>query len=307
MFEQLKNKKNISKQFRKIALTFLDEAHRALAQRSVSKRGMGVHTARKQFKKLRGLLRLVRFALGEKKYKQQNIVFRDAGRPLSKVRDADVMIETLDDLLQHFKNRVSKRSFKTLRSNLLKRRTEIRKQTLEKENAMGKVDRIAKRMRDEIENLPDHPNQFGLYKKGVETVYDNGRQEMKTALKKQTDLNLHEWRKSAKYLRYQLEILEKLWEPVIGEMAKQAESLSDALGLDHDLAVLGDLVQGDLKDVCGPVEQELLIALIRQRRSELQKESKKIGTRLFAEAPKQFSQRLKKYWKSWGIKSPAAV
>src|SRR5262245_29138386 len=196
MAQQLKNNKNISKQFREIALTFLDDAHEALGQRSVSKRGTGVHSARKQFKKLRGLLRMVRFELGEKQYQHFNTEFRDAGRPLSKVRDADVMIETLDDLRKHFKNKISKGSFKTLRTHLLKRRTEMRKQSLERENAMGKVDRLAGKMRKEIQKWPNHPDRFGVFKKGVEKIYNSGQKEMKTAVKKPTDINLHEWRKS---------------------------------------------------------------------------------------------------------------
>jgi hypothetical protein len=41
------------------------------------------------------------------------------------------------------------------------------------------------------------------------------------------------------------------------------------------------------------------MALIRQRRIELLEEAKQIGPRLYAETPKQFSQRLNSYWKTW--------
>src|SRR4030095_5185888 len=96
---ELKKKKKLNKQFRKMAMKIIDVALRQLRKRRTP--GVAVHDARKKFKQLRGLLRLLRFELGEKIYRKQNRVFRDAGRPLSEVRDADVMIEAIDELQDH--------------------------------------------------------------------------------------------------------------------------------------------------------------------------------------------------------------
>ena len=306
MAKALKKKKNLSKQFKQITLDLVEKAQESLGRRSIPKRGEGVHNARKQFKQVRGVLRMVRYGLGHKIYKKQNVVFRDAGRPLSEVRDADVMIETFDDLIKHFESQVKKGSFKKIRSRLLKRRTKIRKQVLEKERAMGKVSGVVKRMEKKIDMWPSFPDRFGVLQRGISRIYARGQDEMKVALSDPSVENLHMWRKSVKYLRYQLEILERLWIPIVSEMAKQAKALSDNLGLDHDLAVLDDLIQNELNDVIEPVEYEVFTALIKQRRSELLEEAKKIGPRLYAEAPKQFSQRLKGYWKTWRSTGQAA-
>jgi CHAD domain-containing protein len=59
-----------------------------------------VHEVRKCFKKARAALRLARDDLGEDVYRQENACFRDAARPLTEVRDAEVMLETWDDLLR---------------------------------------------------------------------------------------------------------------------------------------------------------------------------------------------------------------
>ena len=56
-----------------------------------------VHDCRKRAKKLRGLLRLVRPALG-KAYGPANESFRDAGRELSAIRDAHATLATFDAL-----------------------------------------------------------------------------------------------------------------------------------------------------------------------------------------------------------------
>jgi CHAD domain-containing protein len=58
----------------------------------------GVHDCRKRAKKLRGVIRLARRALG-KAYGPANESFRDAGRELSGLRDAQAAIATFDALI----------------------------------------------------------------------------------------------------------------------------------------------------------------------------------------------------------------
>ena len=52
----------------------------------------GIHEARKHFKRIRALLRLVRGALPAETYDSENQFFRDLGRLLSPVRDSAVYI-----------------------------------------------------------------------------------------------------------------------------------------------------------------------------------------------------------------------
>src|SRR4051794_31867359 len=60
-----------------------------------------VHDARKRLKKARALLRLLREALGPRIYRRENACLRDAGRPLTEVRDAKVLVDTFDELAEH--------------------------------------------------------------------------------------------------------------------------------------------------------------------------------------------------------------
>ena len=53
-----------------------------------------VHSARKDMKKLRALLRLVRGELGASVYRRENARFREAAATLAGLRDADVMLVT---------------------------------------------------------------------------------------------------------------------------------------------------------------------------------------------------------------------
>ncbi len=296
---KLKKQKGLEKQFQKISSRIIDAAVASLSQRSAATRGRAVHNARKQFKKLRALLRLIREGLGDKTYDREDDSLRKLGKPLSSVRDADVMIETLDGLLSHFKDQVGKGAFKTLRNKLVLRRRDLRKQILERQKAMSKVSASARKVQKRIEDWPSLPDRFGVFNRGIRDTYEQGWRDMREVLHGATDENLHEWRKSVKYLRHQLEILEALCPSLIGEMVEQAHLLTDALGRDHDLVVLEELTRDKLVESRKDGETELLTALISQRRTELRSEALALGQRFYAETPKQFSQRLKGYWKTW--------
>ena len=57
-----------------------------------------MHETRKALKRLRALLRLVRPAMGEAAFKQENAQLRDIGLSLSGARDRHVLLETVNKL-----------------------------------------------------------------------------------------------------------------------------------------------------------------------------------------------------------------
>ena len=61
-----------------------------------------VHEARKDLKKLRATLKLVRPVIGDDLYRRENERFRAAGQTLSDVRDTQVRAETVDGLAERF-------------------------------------------------------------------------------------------------------------------------------------------------------------------------------------------------------------
>ena len=61
----------------------------------------------------------------------------------------------------------------------------------------------------------------------------------------------HEWRKQVKNLWHQLEILEPIWPEVMKKLADECHELADALGQDHDLAVLRDVLEAEAPTPAG--------------------------------------------------------
>ena len=85
---------------RRMALGQLDLAIELLdADRGRPPSAAAVHDTRKALKRLRALVRTLRPELGEQAYARENAVLRRCARRLSAVRDAEVMVGTLDQLL----------------------------------------------------------------------------------------------------------------------------------------------------------------------------------------------------------------
>ena len=94
---RLQRGESINEEIQRIAEEQLEKAVAEIQDGELD-RHEAVHQVRKRFKKIRGLIRLVRPAF-EKTYQRENAMFRDAGREISAVRDAQSLIEAFDRLV----------------------------------------------------------------------------------------------------------------------------------------------------------------------------------------------------------------
>jgi CHAD domain-containing protein len=151
------------------------------------------------------------------------------------------------------------------------------------------------------------PDDWSALLKGLKRVYRGGRRAHAAAAEDPSDEKLHEWRKQAKLLRYQLETLQPGWPEFLDNLVEQAHRLGGLLGDDHDLAVLRALLQ-EQPDLSGDdATQELLLALIDRRRAELQEEALRLGRRFYPDKPGAFTDRLRECWEAWRAEAPAAA
>jgi CHAD domain-containing protein len=292
---ELKTDEQIPKAVRRLVCKRIEKALETLNRKTRSLSDRAIHNARRRFKEIRGTLRLVRNELGEKTFRLENRTYRDAGRPLSMVRDAKVLLDTLDGLIGHFQGRANPENLGRLRRILLEKRRATRKQVLHRD---GAVPQIIKNLRAARKRLKDWPLKRRGWKAihgGIHKVYSQARRGLEDALAKRSDASLHEWRKRTKDLRYELELLEPTWPEMIEPLAAQAHRLTDLLGEDHDLCVLRAVIVDEVTSD-DSVDRELLLALIDERRALLRGEAGELGRKLYAESAPRFVSRLKGYW-----------
>jgi CHAD domain-containing protein len=250
-----------------------------------------VHEARKDLKKLRSALRLVRPVLGDAAYGRENRRYRDAARRLSGVRDAQALAETVDALADRFEDDPPPGGWAAIKSALGSDSADSADVDRLRERAAAEIEAG----RHELETLSLPGSGFDVVRPGLRRAYSRGRRRMAEAAAEPSDEGLHEWRKRTKDLWYHLRLLRPGWRPVLEPLADQAHELSDRLGDDHDLVVLTERV--DDPGVALSAEQRSHLArLVDRRRSELQDEAFALGERMYAEKPKAFARRMGAYW-----------
>jgi CHAD domain-containing protein len=253
-----------------------------------------IHGARKDMKKLRTVLRLLRDRLPKQVYEERNQGFRDAARALSATRDAEVKLETLDALVEHA-DALPRDAVEAWRL-ILRSDREAATNAARDEPAMERAMELTEAGLKGIEAWPLQGDSWEVIGGGIRRTYRRGRRAMRKAEREPSEHNFHEWRKRAKDLWYGLRLLTDAWPRPLEATADEAHELSDLLGDHHDLAVLReDLQQRQL----GAEETEALEAAIDRREDELAAAALDLGHRLYAERPKDFSRRLQRYWETW--------
>lgn len=280
--------------FRRSAREQLDQAIRELSEGIERDPITAVHSARKALKKERSLLRLGRGTLAPGERRRENAAARNAGRRLSGARDAEVMIQTLDELSERYAGQVPKATFTAIRARLEADASGSRAVDAELAAEVAEALRWA---RDRTDSWHLRRGGWAAVEPGVVRSYRRGCAAMERARRHPTPENLHDWRKRAKDLWYHLRILADTSPGILGGYVKDAHQLADLLGDDHDLAVLRETVVGHAGKL--PVDHQPVLELIDHRRSQLEHEAMLVGRRVYAEKPGAFARRLGRYWKAW--------
>jgi len=252
-----------------------------------------IHGARKDLKKLRTLLRLLRDELPKKVYREESRRYREAGRLLSPLRDAEVKLGTLEALAEGG-SALPAGAVESWR-RILERDGEAAGDSAPDRAAEAEAIALIEAGRAGIDawTVRDSWKAIGP---GLERSYRRGRRRMRKAREQGGEEAWHEWRKSAKDLWYAHLLLAGAWPELIEPTAGEAHRLSEALGDHHDLALLrADLHQRRL----GEGETRELEAAIDRRQDELAATALDLGARLYAERPQDFSRRLRRYWRAW--------
>jgi CHAD domain-containing protein len=254
-------------QCREIFVHQLRDAVQELAGRKPS-----IHGARKQLKRARATLRLLRPTIGDALYQRENIAARDAARPLSKARDEEVLSKALAGLIERFGPVASDLHLRQSARELPAKQLADIKGALERSMTRACAWDL------------DEDADWDCIEKGLHSTYRRARHALRRGRKDRATEDLHEWRKQTKYLWHQLQLVTPLAPRPIGELADEFHRLADYLGDEHDLAVLRERASGKLTE------------LVDRRREELQDKAFALGEWLYADKSKTFVHDLRKQW-----------
>jgi len=219
------------------------------------------------------------------------------------MRDAHVLVRTLDTLAERWSPPERPREFIILHDLLETRLRETRRRAIQEQDVFsGALDAASRAMR-QFQRCKLQRDDWDALADGLIRMYGRCLAASETAVEEPTDENLHRWRKRVKDLLYAAKPLAPVRPWYFRRLERQADELAELLGEDHDLAVLRQwLVTGQPAVECA----EVIVPVLDQRRHLLQGSAFAQGGLMLNECGDGFSNRIHAYWKAWRAEVKAA-
>jgi CHAD domain-containing protein len=281
----------VGEALRGVAHDILSDARTAIESPDNSD-AVAVHEFRREMKRWRALLRLLEPFLGGEA-EALHTTARDLARDLGGARDPQSALDALDDLADHGLP-LSARSLKTVRKRIEDIRTAGETTALTADMRL----RIATALDEAgaaVDRWPLHVLTFADVAKQLAAHYRGARRAVPKDWSDADPTTLHELRKLVVVHRYQMQIVEPLWQRFTKVWIAEAQRLRERLGQHQNLEVLLTLTEPHQ-----PLAhwRARLAPAIESRRRRHVAAAKRIATRLFVDKPGAFRRRLNVMWET---------
>ena len=285
---------SIEKGIRRIACGQIDKAIAMID--FADDREEAVHSIRLHCKKLRGLTRIVRPVF--KDFRRENVAFRDTARLLSGFRDAKVMQETYDKLVESPDEPFGRSTLEPIRRRFtLERKAELARTGIEVRFDQCREQLATARKRARRWKLSD--DGWNAIAGGLIKTYTRASRAAENARKEPNAENYHELRKRLKYHWYHALLLRKLSPKEMRARAASLERISDLLGEHHDLFVFESRIKENPESFGARTNIQMALNLARRRREILGEQTWPIIDRMLAMPPDALADHWQTKWKAW--------
>ena len=275
----VKKKHKMAKNLKRILLSQTDRAIRQLKKYEQSP-SITVREARISFKRARTILSLLRKVIDKQASQHYNSIYRDLGRTLSAQRDAFVKEQTLEQ-------------YQSSVANVL-----TQKISAEDKQAVQAALASLYALRIELSDQTFGKKDFSVLRKATRKFYQRIKLAQKHAeVSKQVD-EYHKWRKEVKHLYHIVSFMIPVCPKEYTPLKKELHTLIRLLGDDRDLTILRKDIsrKNSGKD---SQKQTQLLKKLANRQQALRQKATKLGSRITAENPSKFVDRMEHYWKNY--------
>ena len=254
-----------------------------------------VHEIRKSLKRIRAILRLIRYDIGEERFIIENLRFRNMARQISRLRDLSVIIKYFADNFESGELIIDENNsinfvhhLNNLRETELKRIVET--QTFESIKEQMEIAHSDLNNYD-LNNLGPH-----TIEEGILYVYNQCLKKIRETQLKLDNIPIHELRKRVKYLLNQMILIKDVWPEFFNTYSNSLKHASDLLGDDHNLLEITDLVKNTPSEILSEENKTIVVKRLDSERNHIHEELWPLLGKLFTEDPKSFIKRIKSYW-----------
>lgn len=290
--------KTFGEEVRALASDLLADAIAILSDNS-GDRHEAIHEARKKFKRLRGLYRLIA-PLTPTFSKAENARLRDVARSLSGARDAAALVENISYLSQHSRSTAETEALEAAHTALTNRRDRIYSEEGDLSAVIDAAIAECEIGLAEVQQL-SLPGSRRSIAKGIAKAWVKNakkaalaREECRKGEKAEA---FHDLRKCSQTYRMYLALLRKIWPSAMLAKEKNATQLAEWLGHQNDLSVLGACADREPEIFGnGDTLARLLDAIINQQQT-LERNSLELSDLVFRDNPVAESKLIKSLWK----------
>jgi hypothetical protein len=289
---QLRPQESTPGELRRLARRALASARDELIQADPP-REEGIHSARKSVKKARAILRLIEAGDGGGLSDGPERL-RTVNRTLSRLRDADAIIETFDKLKHDHPELFSEHVYARVRRQLVSRRHSLVRAPgrdvpwTKAARQLGRLAKATKRWR------PAHDG-FDALAPGIRKTHRRARKNLARATHHGGAADFHEWRKELKTLWYEL-CLVGGGTAAIARDIRALHSAEAWLGDDHNLVVLCDELCKDISVCRSPFDIQRLRHAVDTSQRRLRRKAITRTRLIFSTKPRHYAQRVERAW-----------
>lgn len=223
-------------------------------------------------------------------YRREDAALRAAARTLNPVRDARVLVRTLDSLTR--RSVALGKDLAVIALTRLLRRSQARaqRQLCGRRLVLAGARTALRQVQLRGGRWRIGRHGWSKLAPGFKRIYRAGRRAAVVARRHPDTHALHEWRKQVQYLWHALRMLRPLQSAAHSKSGARARRLADSLGQEHDLALLQSTLAAYGQST-GIVIDPLQAAIERRRRA-LRAKAMALGKRLYARRPQAMAARL---------------
>lgn len=255
-----------------------------------------VRRARTGCKRIRAALKLLRCSAPEF-YETNNAYFRDAGRRLSEIRDAEVLLPAFDQLLEHRCTLSQRQGFAALRLFLVARRRRLAGNPKAVERALSDFVRHMRIALIRLSSCKPAGEDFEVIARGLRVAFARGRRAYRAACRGDRDQDFHQWRKASKVVRYHHRLLRRIWPTDMKALRGSLDDLSGLLGEDQDLSMVSACLSEGRRAGLDPGRVKAALRLIGHAHRESRAAAKIKGALLFDSKPGDWLRRVEQQWR----------
>lgn len=291
---------SVSEQIQEILHNRIDSCRQAL---HAADPHQGIHDARKQLKKIRSVVRIVREDIPKEQYQRINTYFRDVGRMLSDARDTSALLDVVMTLHGQVEAPEVKKLLERVVHYFMAKKAAVTRYQINRDQLLQQTLRAFVPAEEYIQPLNIRHEGFSALAASILKVYQRGQQMKDESRKNPNPETYHEWRKRVKYLRYQVNMLSPMWPPMMNALEDELHELTDALGADHDLYMLHEtILHSNLKE---EEDWSPLFHFISTQRKRQEIRAHTLGKKLYYWKPSHFVGWLQASWSACQLAEPA--